>query len=316
MSKVSVIVPMYNVEKYIGRAIESLIGQTFKDIEIILVDDGSNDNTLKQAKSYKDERIKILTKNNAGAASARNLGILNASSEYLMFLDADDYYEPDCIEKAYYAITDSNSDICIFGSHFIDENRTFVKDVSYERKGAISIKENKEILLKIENCPWDKIYRTSVIKKNHIIFPEGLYYEDFAFTFNLLAHVEKISFIDDVLINYIVGRDGNQTNELTDRVYDIFKIIDIIIDEYQRSNIYDEFYEEIKAIGIINIVDRLKLVVKNSNKSMRDHFINQSYSYIYNRFKSFKSSYEIKKHPHDFIYFHPKLLKLYLFTRS
>ncbi|UJF15261.1 glycosyltransferase [Jeotgalibaca sp. MA1X17-3] len=115
MIKVSIIVPVYNVEKYLKKSIESLMNQTLKDIEIILVNDGSTDNSLFICKQYekKDFRIKVIDKNNGGVSSARNIGIELASGQYIGFIDPDDWIEPEMYEKMYSKIEKTKSDVCI-----------------------------------------------------------------------------------------------------------------------------------------------------------------------------------------------------------
>lgn len=129
MAQVSIIVPVYNVEKYIKMAIDSLIKQTYQDIEIIIVDDGSNDNSLDIIKAYNDSRIRIYHQSNNGVASARNLGLAKVNSEYVMFLDGDDYYEETCVEKALAAINKDKVDLVIFGARYLDDNNLFIKNV-------------------------------------------------------------------------------------------------------------------------------------------------------------------------------------------
>ena len=124
MVKVSIIVPVYNVEKYLSKCLESLINQTLKDIEIICVNDGSTDNSLSILKEYanKDSRIKIIDKQNEGVSVARNTGIEVATGEYLIFVDSDDYLVENACEKALNTIEHNNSDICIFGHYdLVDE---------------------------------------------------------------------------------------------------------------------------------------------------------------------------------------------------
>lgn len=312
MAKVSVIVPIYNVEKYIKRTVDSLINQSFKDIEIVLINDGSTDNSVDIINSYCDDRIKIYSQSNQGGSVARNLGIEKSTSDFLMFLDADDYYYPDCIEKAYNKIINDNVDICIYGSKFVDDDGNNIKSV-VPKSGIIDdLRNNKSILLNIENCTWDKIYKSEIIKKNGIKYPVGLYYQDFGFTFSLLRYVNSISFIEDELIEYTVGRSGNVTNDISNKVFDIFEVIDGIKELYIESGLYEFYFEELKAIFIINIVDKLKQVVLSNSKDIRDDYIEKCYDYIYKEFGDFHSKYKISKHKYDFIYFNKYLLRLYM----
>ena len=316
MPSVSVIIPAYNVEKYIARTIESLLKQDFDDFEIIIINDGSSDKTVDVINGFNDARIKLFSQDNKGSAMARNLGISKAQGEYLMFLDGDDYYDIDCISSAYNKIKLENSDICIFGSRFVNKNGEKVKGVIPKFVDSVDLKEHKELLLEIENCTWDKIYRKTLIVDNDIRYPEGLYYEDFAFTFWAVIFASKISFINRELITYVVGRDGNATNEMSEKVFDIFAIVEFIIEKYQEEGVLDDYYEELKAISIINIVDKLKQVILSEDKNLKYKYLNYSYEFIKEYFGDFKSPYNLKKHPRDYIYFDKNLLKLYMIIKG
>lgn len=126
---VSIVLPIYNVEKYLDRCIESVVRQTYNNLEIILVDDGSPDGCPQKCDEWakKDKRIKVIHKNNAGLGYARNTGIENASGEYICFFDSDDYVAPDTIEKAYTTAKTSNSDMVLFGHYDVDAQGKIVK---------------------------------------------------------------------------------------------------------------------------------------------------------------------------------------------
>lgn len=315
MAKVSIIVPVYNVEKYVKRAIDSLINQTFYDIEIIVVNDGSTDRSTEILKSYNDERIRIFSQNNKGGSAARNLGIEKSTADYIMFLDADDYYHLDCVEKAYNRIIEENTDICIYGSKFVDDGGNYIKSVVPNYNTINNLADNKSFLLNVENCTWDKIYKSSIIKDNNVVYPYGLNYQDFGFTFSLMRFVKSISFVDEILIEYTVGRFGNITGDVSKKVFDIFRIVDYIKELYNEKNLLDFYHDELKAVFLINIIDKLKLVVKSNNKEIKDKFINKSYDYIYYELGGFNSEYSISKHKHDFVYFNKYILKLYMFIK-
>lgn len=317
MAEVSVIVPVYNVEKYLKRCLDSLTNQSFKDIEIIVVDDGSTDRSYSIARNLalNDHRIKLYRQENRGSSHARNVGLNESTGKYIMFLDSDDYYKKDCIEKAYHNIKNNDADICIFGSRFVDENGNYIKSVIPLKKGIAEIKDEKSILLDIENCTWDKIYKSELIKENHIHYIENLYYQDLAFTFTSIMYARKISFVNKELIVYTCGRSGSETKEISNKLFDIFKISDVIIQEYKYKNLYEKYYEEIKAIIIINIIDKLKIMIKCTDKKLKNRFIDNVYNYIQLNFENFNSKYNLYKHPHDFVYFNKHLLKIYIYLK-
>lgn len=319
MAKVSIIVPIYNVEKYLDRCIKSLINQTLYDIEIVLVNDGSTDSSKKIAEKYSkiDNRIVLINKENEGGSIARNTGLNLATGEYIMFLDSDDYYEPNCVEESFLKIVNDGSDVVVFGSKHIDEEGNIIKEIIPKETKGMYIKEHPEILMSIENCTWDKIYKSSLFKDNHLKYPENLYYQDFGITFCIMANVNKISFTSKTLINYIVNRKGSITSEISDRLYDILKIVEHNINYYKSKDIYDIYYEEIKAISIINIIDKLKIAIKNGDKKFIKNYTNSCYKFMIDNFGEIKSKkYNLSNGRFDFIYSNPILLKIYLLIKK
>ena len=159
MAKVSVIVPFYNSEKYLKRCLDSLVRQTLKDIEIIMVNDGSTDNGPDIVKSYmSDDRIRIIDKENGGQASARNLGLTVASGDYIIFIDSDDYVESDLCEKLYDAIL-KGFDIVVSDYYMVDGNEKKYNKISSCLEGEISLRD----YLLTTVCPWNKIYKKSFL---------------------------------------------------------------------------------------------------------------------------------------------------------
>lgn len=211
MVKVSIIVPVYNVEKYLSKCLESLINQTLKDIEVICVNDGSTDNSLSILKEYanKDSRIKIIDKQNEGVSVARNTGIEVATGQYLMFVDSDDYLVENACEKALNTIEHNESDICIFGHYdLVDGN----KIISHKTNDLIKIKDLnvKENLVEYSIYIWDKIYRTEFIKSNQIKFPLGLKTaEDVIFCLLCLFNEAKYATLAEPLYVYRIDTNSN-----------------------------------------------------------------------------------------------------------
>lgn len=201
---ISIIVPIYNVERYIERCVNSILSQSFSNIEIILVDDGSPDNSGKICDSYasKDSRIVVIHKKNGGLSSARNAGIDIAKGEYLMFVDSDDYVEPDFCEKAYHLVTNNNVLCASFGyyEHWNDRTDKFhtSKAKLIPAKDAI-----KSLIIKddvIYNFAWNKIYHNSLF--NCIRYPDGRYYEDQGTTYKLFDAAKKIYVDPSMLYHY------------------------------------------------------------------------------------------------------------------
>ncbi len=210
---ISVIVPVYNVEKYLERCINSIANQTYKDIEIILVNDGSTDGSLEICRKYAaaDNRIQVIDKPNGGLSSARNAGIAVAKGEYIGFVDSDDYIRPDMYEKLYSRITAAEADIAVCGYRWVDEK-------GVDLPGYASIVEDEvcskdEIFVKFTNnnyfyyvTAWNRLYKKRLF--DSVKFPEGKLHED-EFTAHLFYdRCEKIACCKDRLYNYVQRADS------------------------------------------------------------------------------------------------------------
>ena len=180
MIKVSVIIPVYNVEIYIEKCINSLINQTLKEIEFIFVNDGSPDNSVSIIKKYqkKDKRIKLLEKENGGQASARNLGMKHAKGEYIAFVDSDDYVKENMYELMYNRAKKDNLDIVMCENYLVYNDRIEEKKNSITENDEQIITPEKYITLSPSPC--NKIIKKEYIEKCKFTFPEGIIYEDLA----------------------------------------------------------------------------------------------------------------------------------------
>lgn len=192
--KVSIIIPVYNVEKYIDRCIKSILEQTFKELEIILVNDGSSDNSLKILRKYEKENknIHVFDQKNSGPAIARNNGMKQVKTKYLMFIDSDDYIDSDYVETYYNAIKDTDYDVVMGGFRKTDGNK-----VSFTRS-----LDNGEFSKYVVTGPVSKIYRTSFLQKHDISYLDTNSSEDIYFSLKVIHCNAKIKTIDYVGYNY------------------------------------------------------------------------------------------------------------------
>ena len=222
---ISVIIPAYNMEKRLGKCLESVCGQTWRNLEIILVDDGSRDGTGKLADAWaeKDSRIRVVHQKNAGVASARNRALEMASGEWIRFVDADDQLPPDSIDKLLTRVQDEKSDLVIAG--YVHQ----VGELSHpfnlaKRNDTVSCEEYLKFLNRNANsffCGvlWNKLFRRDLIEKNNIRFERGLGYgEDFLFVCGYLADAERISFSMDSVYRYIRHPDSMTFSQTMDSI--------------------------------------------------------------------------------------------------
>ena len=212
---ISVIIPAYNAEKRLGKCVESVCGQTWKHLEILIVDDGSADGTGRLAEEWarKDGRIRVAHQRNAGVSAARNRGLEMAGGEWIRFVDSDDQLPPDSIEKLYARILREGSDLVIAG--YVHQ----VGELSHpfnlaKRDDTVDCAEYLKFLNRNANsffCGvlWNKLFRRETIERNGLRFESGLGYgEDFLFVCGYLADAERISFSTDVVYRYIRHPDS------------------------------------------------------------------------------------------------------------
>ena len=288
MAEISIIVPVYNVEKYLENCIESILNQTFKDFELILVDDGSTDNSGKICDIYKkkDSRIKVIHKNNGGLSSARNAGLDIACGKYVGFVDSDDYIHYQMYEKLYHQIIKNKADISVCGFQKVKQ---FEKDLLSTNKfyEKVELFNNIEALEQLY-CKystefvvsWNKLYIKTLFKD--IKFKEGVIHEDEFIIHRLLYNVNKVVYNNEKLYFYLQRRGSIVSSEA--EVYQIDKI-------YALSDRIKFFYDK-------NLTD---LTYKTEKIYMWKIF--SVYSYLNN----FYSSSELLKLRIDFY----KLIKIF-----
>lgn len=295
MRKISIIVPVYNTEKYIGRCIESIQNQTYTNLEIILVDDGSKDDSLTICQKYaeKDSRIKVLhTKKNFGVSNARNMGIERSTGEYIGFIDSDDY-----IEKTMYETLVRYSDnrvlpICTY--NMVDENKTILdqKEIG-DTVGEIDVKDFfllcENILL---NSPVNKLYESTIVKKNNIRFDVNLSLgEDFLFVMQYIEYIEKFYIIDVPLYNYMTIKRESLSQLYRNNFYEIQRrIIQRIKELLERDQtVFNEYRNKfytfsldlyVQALNNTEISkESLQKKIKRNNEILSDYLYEECLKY-------------------------------------
>ncbi|OCG35943.1 MULTISPECIES: glycosyltransferase family 2 protein [unclassified Gilliamella] len=208
----SVVIPVYNTEKYLIKCLDSVINQSFKNIEIICVNDGSTDNSLDILRKYteKDKRIKIISKNNGGLSSARNVGIENAQGKYITFVDSDDFIELNTYESSLLYFNVDTVDLVYFSTRLVFENNVArIQDERYfEHKYTGLVNLSNDVIANMDVCAWNKIYKLSIIKKYDIKFPDGLWYEDNPFFWSYALVCNSAFFVNKRFYNYLI-RSGS-----------------------------------------------------------------------------------------------------------
>lgn len=257
MSKISVVVPVYNTEKFLRRCLDSIINQTLRDIEIICINDGSLDNSLEILQNYaqQDKRIKIINQKNMGVSCARNNGLKQAKGKYISFVDSDDWIDLDFLEKLYNSVEKYGADIAVSG---IKRLR------SYKWKYHLKIK-NEEITCNTDRkfllCDvpdkcyvWNKIYRLDKLQLNQIEFEPNVYFEDRCFTAEALIKLEKLVTVPDTYYNYWTNPNSivktkspkkeNDSKHTNAKMMKILKKYNVNLDHYFTD------FKRIKIFGL------------------------------------------------------------------
>lgn len=270
--KISVIVPVYNVDEYLGHCLNSIIKQTMKDIEIICVNDGSTDNSAKILKDFaqKDNRISIITKKNGGLSSARNAGMEVAKGEFITFIDSDDWVDERFCEKLYESITQNNADISICAVHQFDNklqqnddsNPYYTLgffDSSFDNR-VFSHYDTKNFICDVCVMAWNKMYRKSFIDSLGAKFPNGLIFEDGPFFFSIFFKTQRVTIVRDFLYYYRINRKNSIITKGDEKYFHIFKIVTLIYNSMKEQEYFNEIKYEFFRKKTEDILYRLKTI--------------------------------------------------------
>ena len=281
---VTVIVPVYNVEKYVHKCLNSLNNQTLDNLEVLFINDGSTDNSKSIIEQFIREnklnkKFRILSKDNGGLSDARNFGIEYARGKYICFLDSDDYVEPNCYELLFNYAERNNYLVVESGYYLTQENKNkavkindFMDKRSFAAYGKV--------------VAWNKIYKKEIFKDDTLRFIKGLYYEDINFFYKLLGKIDydKIGHLDVPLFHYIQRKDSI-SKQSTNKVLDILKVYDDLIANVSGLN------DEIEYRCIRNLCCSFRRKAKSiQNKVLKKEIIHKFNDYIYTKFPNWKNN--------------------------
>lgn len=291
MPKISIIIPIYNVEKYLKKCLDSVINQTFQDTEIILVNDGSPDNSQIIVNEYKKKypkKIKFYIKENGGLSSARNYGLKYAKGEYILFIDSDDYIDCTMVEKLYSSIEKNHSDIAMCDFIKVYENKTkkdYVKTFygdEYDKKNFLMSSPGVCI----------KLVKRKIIKDNKIKFMENVWFEDVAFSLKLILMSSKISYVNEGLYYYFKHKSSIMHSSNVLKNQDLILDFDDAISFFKQKNMYEKYKQEIE----FHCIDRMylsgitRLLKINGDKKEIKGMIEKYIQYIIKTFPNYKKN--------------------------
>lgn len=296
---ISVIVPVYKVEKYIGKCIESLMAQTYKNIEIILVDDGSPDSSGDICEEYakKDNRIVVLHKENGGLSDARNYGLLRAHGELIGFVDSDDYVNENMYQILVDTMDKTNADVVISALEEVAEGNEPATHVEYGREYDIKVMSNIDAQNIYYDRPdlriaytvaWNKLYKREIM--GNIIYPKGYIHEDEFTTFKYLYNAKNIAFIDVPLYYYLRRDSGIMGSAFNVKKFNLLKAYEHRICFYEEKGEWELWKKGMKQY--IHMTARLNKWMKEAGAKEADK-IESSRQFYLSHYKANKDKCEL-----------------------
>ncbi|MDE5978023.1 MAG: glycosyltransferase [Turicibacter sp.] len=294
MELVSIIIPAYNCQSFIQNCLDSILSQTYTSIEIIIVNDGSTDNTLsilnQYAKKY-PQMIKLYSVPNGGQGRARNFAVEKALGKYLLFVDSDDYLEPMMVETLVKEIECQNSTFAICAYSRVTKEGEFL---------FTEMNPKYKELINMNTSPWNKLFVRECFVKNKVRFSEGLWYEDLEAILKYFPHIKNPVWISQPLYHY-VQHQNSSINQYDHRVEDIFIVMDNVYAYYEEFGYLNTYYDELEYFFIMHLIfGHLSRCVHEKDKSKRKALIKKTKHYLEKRFpKYYKNNYftfsELKK---------------------
>ena len=319
MPKISVLIPVYNAKEYLNESISSILNQTFEDIELICVNDGSKDNSLDILNDFasKDSRVRVIDKENGGCGSARNRALEEACGEFVYFFDPDDLVEENAFELAYESAVKNASDMVIFKANIFDENGISNREVFfyYDRTlkesqfDNLSFEDIKQYVLNGGYAPWSKLYRKEFLDSyDDFRFDLGLAFDDVPFHVKSMVRAKKISYVNEFLYHYRVD-NVNSVNSTASNGFDIFRIVDIVENILRQENVFNQLTREFYSFKLYHILNYIISTGSDEYYQMaRERFLETDKKYIedipdlsrkydlvvrYEDYEEFKPPYEL-----------------------
>ena len=291
MPKASVIVPVYKVEEYLEKCVQSILAQTERDFELILVDDGSPDRcgALCDSLAQTDPRIRVIHQENQGLGGARNTGIREARGDWLLLVDSDDWIEPKILEKAMEAGLREEADLVMFAFRTVDEQGrelgVFREDMPKER--GIGMQEHKEALLTAP-CAWNKLYRRSFFQGTGLAYPPRVWYEDLRTTPKLMAKAGRMVFLDEVGYNYLQRQGSIMNSANLERNREILDAFDDLLPWFRKEGLFEAYRRELEYLAVFHVY--LTAGVRVALADRKSPLLRELAAYVEERFPGWRQN--------------------------
>lgn len=299
MKDISIIIPAYNAENYLVKCLNSLVNQTKKEIEIIIVNDGSTDRTKDIADRFKNkypDLVKVISQSNQGQSVARNVGIENAEGKYIGFVDCDDYVSKDMFQKLYEKATENDYDIVACNVDCIYPNKEVkIKSGIEEDIKNISIEEKKKLFLNMYAVIWNKIYKKEIFENKDLLFEPGIWFEDVLFLHKLIPNIKSCACVEDYLYKYI-QRKTSVTYTYSERLSNIHIVMEKILKYYEDNDLYQEYKDELEYMYVrYMLATYVKRLAKTKDKKKFDEGVSFVIKNVKEKFPNYKKNKHIKE---------------------
>ncbi|MEE0945898.1 MAG: glycosyltransferase family 2 protein [Acutalibacteraceae bacterium] len=293
--KISVIIPVYKVEKYLRKCLDSVLTQDFDSFEVIAVNDGSPDSCGEILKEYFKlyNNLLIISQENKGLGGARNTGIENAKGKYILFVDSDDCLENGCLSYLYDIAETNNAHMVCFGADYVDVNGKTVNTYKASDNGCHTVTKEEYMVKAIDNpYAWNKLYLASLFKETGIRFPTREWFEDLATLPKTVLHCERIVLSDKIFYKYLQRSDSIIHTVNNNRNIEMLSCTDSLISYFKEQSAFEKFYSELEYAAILHILVLCvnKIAASDPTHPLLKHF----YEYVKKNFNSFNKNPYIK----------------------
>lgn len=302
--KLSIVVAVYNLEKYLPRCLDALVNQTLEEIEILCVDDGSTDSAPQIIDDYEEKypkKIKAFHKLNGGEFTTRNYGLERATGEYVTFVDTDDYVEPNWAEKLYNAAKENNADLAVCGFERIDLNtgKVVSTNMTNFRNSVKEINNKDDFMVFINPAPWNKIYKLDKVKDLRFLDFRG--FNDMIFLTSSYTKIDKIAFVPDVLYHYFLRYDSQIHNVNNQDVENFKKYLLDLKDLYIKQDKYEDMKYILDLMAFIHLGISVMYRASYDEQINIKEMIKETIKYLDENFSTWRKSpflkfgYSLKK---------------------
>jgi len=314
MPKVSVIVPVYNTEEYLGKCLDSLVNQTLKDIEIIVINDGSKDRSGEIIEKYVKENpekiVYIKQENEGGICPPRNRGLERATGEYIAFLDSDDWIDVSAYERMYEKAKSKDFDIVMCETYAVYSNKNVYISCGVETDTR-DIKGNMNNLYAVI---WNKIYKRELLEK--IKFREDVWFEDVEFLYRLYPNIKSIGVVKKPFCYYL-QRQGSMTYTYNEKIYRIIDNFESVFEYYKSNGIFEEYYNELEYAYLrYSFATFIKRMAKTKDKKVFDQGVEYAIKKVRETFPNYKKNKYLKGIKGRYLKYFNKFIAMLIYCKE